>query len=122
MSAVGFLMALAAGLRVEAHKLRHGLFTLIAAPPAALKTGVAEVAAEAPAPPVRAGKLLAHEQLAEHLADEQFGPAELADMLAVSEQTLYRRLGKWAGGFGTVATACPHRENYEMALTCRGLV
>ena len=67
------------------------------ATPAALETGGAEAAE---APPVSG----ANEQLAEwqalaagHLADEQFGPAELARLLALSERTLYRRLGEWAG-------------------------
>lgn len=36
-------------------------------------------------------------QATEHLADEQFGPAELACLLGLSERTLYRRLGKLAG-------------------------
>jgi transcriptional regulator GlxA family with amidase domain len=35
--------------------------------------------------------------VAAHLADQKFGPAELAGLLAVSERTLYRRLGEWAG-------------------------
>jgi DNA-binding response OmpR family regulator len=36
-------------------------------------------------------------QVAGHLANEQFGPAELARLLGLSERTLYRRLGEWAG-------------------------
>ena len=36
-------------------------------------------------------------QASEHLADEQFGPAELAELLSLSERTLYRRLGELAG-------------------------
>jgi DNA-binding response OmpR family regulator len=36
-------------------------------------------------------------QASEHLADEQFGPAELASLLYLSERTLYRRLGELAG-------------------------
>ncbi|RZK31171.1 MAG: AraC family transcriptional regulator [Hymenobacter sp.] len=32
-----------------------------------------------------------------HLSDIQFGPAELARLLALSERTLYRRLGELAG-------------------------
>ena len=36
-------------------------------------------------------------QASEHLADEQFGPAELARLLRLSERTLYRRLGELAG-------------------------
>jgi transcriptional regulator GlxA family with amidase domain len=36
-------------------------------------------------------------QATEHLADEQFGPAELAELLCLSERTLYRRLGELAG-------------------------
>jgi transcriptional regulator GlxA family with amidase domain len=33
----------------------------------------------------------------EHLGNEAFGPAELARLLGLSERTLYRRLGEWAG-------------------------
>ena len=36
-------------------------------------------------------------QATEHLADEQFGPPELARLLRLSERTLYRRLGELAG-------------------------
>jgi two-component system NtrC family sensor kinase len=36
-------------------------------------------------------------QASEQLADEQFGPAELASLLCLSERTLYRRLGELAG-------------------------
>ena len=36
-------------------------------------------------------------QASEHLADEQFGPPELARLLHLSERTLYRRLGELAG-------------------------
>lgn len=36
-------------------------------------------------------------QVTEHLADEQFGPTELARLLCLSERTLYRRLGELAG-------------------------
>jgi DNA-binding response OmpR family regulator len=36
-------------------------------------------------------------QASEHLADEQFGPVELAELLSLSERTLYRRLGELAG-------------------------
>ncbi|MGI4739661.1 MAG: ATP-binding protein [Janthinobacterium lividum] len=36
-------------------------------------------------------------QATDHLADEQFGPAELASLLCLSERTLYRRLGELAG-------------------------
>ncbi|MGI4824442.1 MAG: hypothetical protein ACRYFV_24805 [Janthinobacterium lividum] len=57
----------------------------------------------APAPVVarrpRGDTRLAHwqAQATEHLADEQFGPAELAELLGLSERTLYRRLGELAG-------------------------
>lgn len=65
---------------------------------AAAETEVAE-AAEAPALPAGAAEQLAQWQaeVAGHLANEQFGPTELAGLLAVSERTLYRRLGEWAG-------------------------
>jgi len=36
-------------------------------------------------------------QVAPHLANEQFGPAELAGLLHLSARTLYRRLGELAG-------------------------
>ena len=36
-------------------------------------------------------------QVAAYLANEQFGPAELARLLGLSERTLYRRLGELAG-------------------------
>lgn len=36
-------------------------------------------------------------QASDHLADEQFGPSELARLLCLSERTLYRRLGELAG-------------------------
>jgi DNA-binding response OmpR family regulator len=36
-------------------------------------------------------------QVAGHLANEQFGPAELARLFDLSERTLYRRLGELAG-------------------------
>lgn len=77
------------------------------APPvasAALATGAAAAvakveAAEAPAPPAALSAPLAQwqTQVAGHLANEQFGPAELARLLGLSERTLYRRLGEWAG-------------------------
>jgi transcriptional regulator GlxA family with amidase domain len=57
----------------------------------------------APAPVVarrpRGDTRLAHwqAQATEHLADDQFGPAELAELLGLSERTLYRRLGEMAG-------------------------
>ena len=35
--------------------------------------------------------------MADRLADEHFGPAELAELLCLSERTLYRRLGELAG-------------------------
>jgi transcriptional regulator GlxA family with amidase domain len=42
---------------------------------------------------------LAHWQVqaTDHLADEQFGPPELARLLCLSERTLYRHLGELAG-------------------------
>ncbi|TPG64604.1 helix-turn-helix transcriptional regulator [Hymenobacter nivis] len=36
-------------------------------------------------------------QASDHLADERFGPPELARLLCLSERTLYRRLGELAG-------------------------
>jgi signal transduction histidine kinase/DNA-binding response OmpR family regulator len=113
------------------------LITAAAPPTAALETDVAasaaagiavlaaDLAAEASA--AGAGTQLTQwqAQVAGHLSSEQFGPAELARLLGLSERTLYRRLGEltgltpaaWlrelrlhqarqrleAGGFGTVA-------------------
>ena len=65
-----------------------------AAPEAAALT-----AAEALAPPAGAAALLTQwqAQVAAHLPNERFGPAELAGLLCLSERTLYRRLGELAG-------------------------
>jgi len=74
--------------------------------PAASATPETEVAAivveaepEAPAPPAAVSAQLAQwqAQVAAHLPDERFGPAELAGLLHLSERTLYRRLGELAG-------------------------
>jgi signal transduction histidine kinase/DNA-binding response OmpR family regulator/tetratricopeptide (TPR) repeat protein len=67
---------------------------------AASATAVAEaVNPEVAAPPAGGAEQLARwqEQVAAHLPDEQFGPAELARLLGLSERTLYRRLGELAG-------------------------
>ena len=65
------------------------------AAPSAPETG----GAEAPAPPPSAGTQLAEwqTQVAAHLANVQFGPAELARLLGLSERTLYRQLGELTG-------------------------
>jgi signal transduction histidine kinase/DNA-binding response OmpR family regulator/predicted negative regulator of RcsB-dependent stress response len=57
------------------------------------------VTTEALAPPAAAAGQLAEWQalVDAHLADEQFGTAELARLLGLSERTLYRRLGELAG-------------------------
>ena len=70
-----------------------------AATPATPATPETAAAAEAPAPPAEAGPQLAEwqAQVAAHLTSEQFGPAELARLLGLSERTLYRRLGELAG-------------------------
>ncbi|MBO2012479.1 ATP-binding protein [Hymenobacter negativus] len=54
---------------------------------------------EEPATLPEAGGQLAswQAQVAAHLADEHFGPTELARLLFLSERTLYRRLGELAG-------------------------
>ena len=54
---------------------------------------------EAPAASPGAGTQLAQwqAQVAGHLPNERFGPAELAGLLHLSERTLYRRLGELAG-------------------------
>lgn len=66
------------------------------ASPAGLETGVAE---SQPAAPAGASEQLAEWQarVAGHLANEQFGSAELAQLLGLSQRTLYRRLGELAG-------------------------
>ena len=73
--------------------------TPTAAPPAAAATTETEVAAHPPAAPADAPAQLTEwqVQVAVHLADKQFGPAELARLLNLSERTLYRRLGELAG-------------------------
>jgi signal transduction histidine kinase/DNA-binding response OmpR family regulator len=60
------------------------------------ETGVAAATAAAPA---GASEQLAEwqAQVAGHLANEQFGPPELAQLLGLSKRTLYRRLGELAG-------------------------
>ena len=72
------------------------------APPRVAVAPVVEVAAateEVPAPPAGVSTQLAQwqAQVARHLANEQFGPAELARLFDLSERTLYRRLGELAG-------------------------
>jgi CheY-like chemotaxis protein/AraC-like DNA-binding protein len=73
---------------------------LLAAPAAPAPASASEKVLEAVAPPATApaGQLAKWQAMVlEHLANEQFGPPELARLLAVSERTLYRRLGEWAG-------------------------
>jgi len=72
-------------------------------PPAQESPGPATAAtADRPAPPLPSaagGEQLGRwqAQVQPHLADPAFGPAELADLLCLSERTLYRRLGELAG-------------------------
>jgi len=68
-----------------------------AAPPSGASSDAAQAPDEAlrPGADARLGRWQA--QATEHLADEQFGPAELAGLLCLSERTLYRRLGELAG-------------------------
>ena len=55
-------------------------------------------AAEPPPAPALATQLGQWQaQVADRLANEQFGPTELAELLCLSERTLYRRLGELAG-------------------------
>ncbi|MCC2544889.1 response regulator [Hymenobacter sp. BT175] len=56
-------------------------------------------AEEAPAAPPTASEQLTRwqERVMANLGDEEFGPAELARLLGLSERTLYRRLGELAG-------------------------
>jgi CheY-like chemotaxis protein len=69
---------------------------LATAASAAPETSRAEVAAEPPAPPTGAPEWLAQwqAQVEEHLGNAAFGLAELAQLLGLSERTLYRRLGE----------------------------
>jgi signal transduction histidine kinase/DNA-binding NarL/FixJ family response regulator/tetratricopeptide (TPR) repeat protein len=71
-----------------------------AAPTAATPTATPSLgeAAPAPASPATAGQLAQWQaQLAPQLPNPEFGPAELASLLNMSERTLYRRLGELAG-------------------------
>jgi signal transduction histidine kinase/CheY-like chemotaxis protein len=86
------------------HEVRRQFAARQLEEPAAAAVGALAAAetggAEAPAPPpAGAGEQLEQWQtrVAAHLADDQFGPPELARLLAVSERTLYRRLGELAG-------------------------
>ena len=73
--------------------------TALAAPVTEAAAAVAKAEAEAPAVPASLSAQLAQwqTQVAAHLPDERFGPAELAGLLHLSERTLYRRLGELAG-------------------------
>ena len=73
--------------------------TALAAPVTEAAAAVAKAEAEAPAVPASLSAQLAQwqVQVAAHLPDERFGPAELAGLLHLSERTLYRRLGELAG-------------------------
>ena len=73
--------------------------TALAAPVTEAAAAVAKAEAEAPAVPASLSAQLAQwqAQVAAHLPDERFGPAELAGLLHLSERTLYRRLGELAG-------------------------
>ncbi len=105
--------------RVQALLARHAVRRQFAARPAAVETeaappppiaepvqpanGTAEalpklaVADELAGPTAAAQLAQWQAQLAPHLPDPAFGPAELARLLCLSERTLYRRLGELAG-------------------------
>jgi DNA-binding response OmpR family regulator len=80
---------------------------LVASPHAPDQPLAASPAAVSVAPPARRRRAepatdaaqLEHwqAQVASQLANEHFGPAELAELLCLSERTLYRRLGELAG-------------------------
>ncbi|MBH8568294.1 response regulator [Microvirga sp. STS02] len=90
--------------RVQVLLARHNVRRQFAyQPEAAVPAGLAPLTDAVPGTATTEGTG-ANEQLAQwqaqvaaHLADENFGPAELAGLLAVSERTLYRRLGESAG-------------------------
>jgi signal transduction histidine kinase/DNA-binding response OmpR family regulator len=94
--------------RVQALLVRHAVrrqFAALpaeAAPPTATAPSL-EAAAPSPSeadpsPADAAGQLAQWQaQLAPHLSNPEFGPAELAGLLCLSERTLYRRLGELAG-------------------------
>ena len=82
------------------HDVRRQFADLPGDAPAAPTAAAGEAGAgEAPGAGPEAAQQLAQwqQQVAAHLADEQFGPAELAQLLGLSERTLYRRLGELAG-------------------------
>jgi two-component system NtrC family sensor kinase len=95
--------------RVRALLAHHNVrrhFATLPTSPVELATPTVAALAAAPAaiaetePPLpKTDGLLAQWQLKvrAYLADEQFGPAELATLLCLSERTLYRRLGGMAG-------------------------
>jgi signal transduction histidine kinase/DNA-binding response OmpR family regulator/tetratricopeptide (TPR) repeat protein len=71
---------------------------LTATPPALATTPAGTTAAAAPEPGAAAAQLAQWQaQLVPHLPNADFGPAELASLLCLSERTLYRRLGELAG-------------------------
>lgn len=87
--------------RMQVLLARHAVRRQFAAQPPndAAATAETELAAHTPVAPTDAAEQLAEwqTQVAAHLANEQFGPAELARLLNLSERTLYRRLGELAG-------------------------
>jgi signal transduction histidine kinase/DNA-binding response OmpR family regulator len=94
--------------RVQALLVRHAVRRQFAALPAEAApptTTAPSLEAAAPSPseadptPADSAEQLAQwqVQLAPHLPNPEFGPAELAGLLCLSERTLYRRLGELAG-------------------------
>jgi signal transduction histidine kinase/DNA-binding response OmpR family regulator len=97
--------------RVQALLARHAVRRHYATLPAEVAAAEAAPPATAPAPEAAApipgeaartsdaaGQLAQWQaQLAPHLFNPEFGPAELAALLCLSERTLYRRLGELAG-------------------------
>lgn len=75
----------------------------LAAEPAGTETPNPTTAEPTDAPPLLPGAAAAEQlarwqaQLGTHLANPDFGPAELAGLLCLSERTLYRRLGELSG-------------------------
>lgn len=112
-----------AALPPEEEEPAAGPGTLAAPPLTGPVASVAPPTRRRRAEPATAAAQLAHWQarVAGQLANEQFGPAELAELLCLNERTLYRRLGEppaaWlrelrlaqarrlleAGSFGSVA-------------------
>ena len=103
LARVRALLARHAVRRHYAALLNPGLLLLAPTPDQEIPDASPLLLTDAPAPDILV-PIAEPEQLRQwqevafpHLSDVQFGPAELARLLALSERTLYRRLGELAG-------------------------